>query len=137
MLALTFFAQTSMGMAPSQRAPQISIENQQAALYPSFIGVASVFMNIQNSGKGDDNLLSAKTAIPNTIVELHEVRDGRMTRAGKIHIPPGHTVELKPGGPHIMVFKLPKNIREGDKLTMILFFEKSGEKRLDLKLSKF
>jgi copper(I)-binding protein len=57
-----------------------------------------------------------------------------MVKAGKIRIPSKGIVELKPGGLHIMIFKMPENIKEGHEFKMRLLFERSGERQIDVKL---
>ncbi len=129
-------AGTSMGMGSTPKSPQISIQGQEARLSPAMLGVGSVFMKIENSGNGDDNLLSARAGIPGSVAELHEVRDGRMAKTEKIPIPARSTVELKPKGLHIMIFKMPKDIKDGHEFALYLMFEKSGEKQVPLKFTR-
>lgn len=125
----------AMGMGATPRSPQISIEGQEANLSPAMLGIGSVFMKIVNSGNGSDNLVLAKVSVPNAVVELHDVKDGKMAKIEKIFIPSGSAVELKPGGLHIMIFKLPKDIQEGQEFTLHLVFEKSGEKTVPIKFT--
>ncbi len=99
-----------------------------------FVGVCSVFMKIENAGNGDDALLGARADIPGTFAELHAVRDGKMVKSGRISVPAKGAVELRPGGRHIMIFKMPPDMREGQEFVLLLTFEKSGEKRVTLKL---
>ncbi len=49
----------------------------------------------------------------------------RELKAGLI-IPPGGSVELKPGGNHLMFMDLKQPFKEGDKVTGKLVFEKAG-----------
>lgn len=126
----------AMGMGSAPRIPQIEIEGQEARLSPMMIGVGSIFMKIKNSGSVDDTLINAKVAVSGTITELHDVKDGKMTKIDKIHIPAGSVVELKPKGLHIMVFKMPETIKEDSEITLQLTFEKSGEKQVSVKFLK-
>lgn len=135
-LSIILSAGIAMGMGSTPRVPQIKIEGQEARLSPIMIGVGSIFMKIENTGNGDDTLLKAKTTIPGTITELHDVKEGKMTKRDKIRIPAGDLVELKPGSLHLMVFKMPKSIKEGNEITLQLTFEKSGEKRVPVKFIK-
>jgi copper(I)-binding protein len=117
-------------------SPQIAIAGQEAKLSPVILGVCSIFMRIENSGNGSDNLLSAKVDIPGTITELHDVKDGKMVKREKIPIPAEGVVELRPGSLHIMVFRLPNVMKEDEEVILDLVFEKSGKKRLPVKLKK-
>jgi copper(I)-binding protein len=124
------------GIACTPRPPQIAVERAEVELSPVMLGVGSIFMKIVNTGSGGDELVSARLSIPGTITELHEMKDGRMARVKKIAIPSGTSVVMKPVGPHIMVFMLPKDIREGSEITLSLVFEKTGEKKITAKVTK-
>ena len=45
---------------------------------------------------------------------------------GGVEIRPGATIELRPGGYHIMFLRLKQPLKEGDKLSGTLTFEKAG-----------
>jgi copper(I)-binding protein len=110
------------------RAPRIEISGQKARLSPALLGVCSVFLRIANPGDGDDALVSASVDVPGTVTELHDVREGKMVRSERVIVPARGAVELRPGGLHIMVFKLPGEIGAGSELRLRLVFETSGEK---------
>jgi copper(I)-binding protein len=116
--------------------PVIEIESPEAAISPMLIGVASVFMKINNTGS-EDTLTSARADIEGTVTELHDIKDGKMTKIDSIAIPPDSTVVLRPARFHIMIFKLPKTVKEGDHFRLLLNFKKSGEKAVQLQLTKF
>ncbi len=118
-----------------QKPPDIQAGDIVAVSSPIMRGVVSVFMKISNNG-GRDDLVSAKTDIQGTIVELHDVKDGKMVKVKNIKIPFNGRVEMVPGGLHIMIFKLPDEIKEGSEFTLYLGFEKSGEKAVKLKITK-
>jgi copper(I)-binding protein len=110
------------------RTPHIEISGQRAALFPALVGVCSVFMTIGNSGDGADALVGATVELPGTVTEIHDVREGKMVRSERVVVPARGAVELRPGGLHIMVFKLPREVGAGAELKLRLRFEGSGEK---------
>src|SRR5215831_2542542 len=64
------------------------------------------FLVVTNSGTTPDRLIAAKSPVADK-VEVHEMKmDGNVMRMRAvehgIEIPPGGTVELKPGGLHVM-----------------------------------
>lgn len=132
-LLLMLLTGNLLGMGTSPGLPQISIEGQRANPSPIILGAASVFMVIKNSGRDDDNLIGVRINIPGTVAELHDVKDGKMVKIGKIKIPSQGVVELRPRSLHIMVFKMPGDIMEGSELTLYLIFEKSGEKQIPVR----
>jgi copper(I)-binding protein len=123
----------SLGMGCSPGTPRIVIEEPEAKLSPVMLGVGSIFMKIRNSGNSDDTLLYVAINISGALVELHDMKDGKMMKTERIPIPSGSMAVLRPGGLHIMVFKLPGNISEEQEFTLRLVFEKSGEKMVPVR----
>lgn len=89
-------------------------------------------------GATADRLLSASARISKT-VELHTMEmDGnvmRMRRIEAIDVPAGGTVELKPGGRHVMFMGLLQTLKNGDTFALTLRFEKAGEVKVDVQVS--
>ena len=87
--------------------------------------ITAAYMTIENQTDADIALKSASTEVAQTI-ELHkmELVDGimKMHRVETINIPAGGIAELKPGGYHLMVIGLKKQLREGDRVTIALEF---------------
>lgn len=121
--------------ACSQKPPDIQASDIVALPSPVLKGVVSVFMRISNNG-GKDYLTGARTDINGSIVELHDVKDGKMVKVRSIKIPSEDKLEMIPGGMHIMIFNLPDNIMNGDEINLYLRFEKSGERKVKLKVLK-
>jgi len=108
-------------------APRIAVSGAEAWLSPVVIGACSIFLRIENAGNGGDSLLGARVDVPGAVAELHGVTDGRMVKRDRIPVPANGVLELKPGGLHIMVFRLPKSAVAGYELTLRLTFERTGE----------
>ena len=87
------------------------------------------FMKLINAG-GNDKLLAVSAEVSKT-VELHEMKmEGdvmRMRQVEGIELEAGKTVELKPGGYHVMFIGLKAPLKAGDKFPVKLKFEKAGE----------
>lgn len=116
------------------RAPRIEVGDPEARLSPGLVGACSVFVRIANQGNGGDALLRASVDLPGTVTEIHDVRDGRMVRSERLAIPAHGSLELRPGGPHIMVFQLPREAAAGRELTLRLVFETSGERLTSVRI---
>lgn len=87
---------------------------------------SAIYMKISNSGQQADRLVSAKADVANSI-ELHEtIMEGDVMKmqpvAGGIEVPAGGSVELKPGGLHVMLIGLTKDLNVGDKFPVTLEF---------------
>ena len=94
------------------------------------------FLKLVNGGKAD-RLVSASADISKS-VELHEMKmEGdvmRMRQVDGIALQAGQTVELKPGGYHLMFVGLKAPLKAGDSFPMKLKFEKAGEVTVDVKV---
>lgn len=92
--------------------------------------VTGAFMLVQNTNDQADMLLSAASEAAED-VQIHEttMRDGVMSMAEiyGIEIPAQGHVELKPGGYHIMLIGLKEELKDGDTLTIMLYFQNAGE----------
>lgn len=90
---------------------------------------SAVYMRIVNDGDASDVLLGAESPVASR-VELHEsVREGDMVRmrpVARIEIPARGAVELRPGGLHVMLMGLQRDLMAGTKVPLTLRFERSG-----------
>jgi len=86
------------------------------------------YLTLTNKGPAD-RLLSISANVGER-VELHSMAmEGdvmRMRQVDTIDLPAGRTVELKPGGLHIMLLGLKAPLKAGDTFPMTLTFEKAG-----------
>jgi copper(I)-binding protein len=100
--------------------------------------VAGGFMKITNSGTEADRLIAVSSNVAG-MLQLHEmkVEDGVMKMAeipGGVEIPAGQTVELKPGGLHVMFMGLKAQFKEGETVKAVLTFEKAGTIEVEFKV---
>lgn len=107
------------------------IDHPYTRTTPPSAPVAGGFMKITNNGKEADTLIGGAVDF-SEVVEIHEMPmiDGVMKMRqleGGLDIPPGETVELKPGGYHVMFIKLKKQMIEGEKHKATLTFAKAGD----------
>ena len=88
-------------------------------------------------GATEDRLVSASAAIAGR-VELHSMTmEGdvmRMRQIDNIAVPAGKTVELKPGGLHVMFMDLKTPLQTGSSFPLTLKFQKAGEVKVDVKV---
>ncbi len=94
------------------------------------------YMKLVNGGAAD-RLVSLSADVAKT-VELHEMKmEGdvmKMRQVAGIPLAAGQTVELKPGGYHVMFVGLKAPLKAGDSFPMKLRFEKAGEVTVDVKI---
>lgn len=93
-----------------------------------------VYVTISNTGKEADSLLSASSDAAQTL-ELHETKNEagvmKMRPVQKIGVPAGGKIEMKPGGYHMMLMGLKRDLKPGDKVHVTLKFERGGEVPVD------
>jgi len=135
LLALTFFG--AIAATPQLHAqPAVKVDGAWAR--PTVTGQAGGggFLKI-TGGAAADKLVSASAEVSKS-VELHTmVMEGdvmRMREISAIDVPAGKTVELKPGGLHVMFIGLTKTLKNGDSFPLTLRFEKAGEVKVEMKV---
>jgi copper(I)-binding protein len=116
-------------IADDFQVKSLRVSNPFVRATPPGAKVAGAFMTIRNQGTEADRLLSASSPVAG-LVAIHEmaVEGGMMTmRAVKgIDLKPGATVELQPGGYHVMLEDLKQPLKQGDQISVKLTFEKAG-----------
>lgn len=93
------------------------------------------FMQLKSDA--DARLLSAASPIAG-VVEIHEmVMDGKLMKMNAVpglDLPAGQTVELAPGGYHVMLMDLKQQVKEGDEVPLTLTVENKDGSRATLEV---
>lgn len=97
---------------------------------PGGAKVAGGYLTIENRGATPERLKAAATALA-VKTEIHEmaVSNGVMTMRpieGGLVIAPGSSVQLMPGGTHLMLVGLNTALHQGDEVPVTLSFERAG-----------
>ena len=96
---------------------------------------SGAFMLLQSAT--DARLVSAASPVAG-VVEIHEMKmEGdimRMRAITGLDLPAGSTVELKPGGYHVMLMDLKKPLQDGDMVPLTLTVEGKDGKRSTLEV---
>ena len=91
---------------------------------------AAAYMTIHNMSDTPDSLLGAAAAPFRVMLHESVENDGvaSMVHRDYVPIPVDETIELEPGGLHIMIMGLAdKQMKPGDVVDVILTFERAGE----------
>jgi periplasmic copper chaperone A len=113
----------------------LKISAAWARATPKGASIGGGYMKITNSGAAPDRLVGGSTDAANRF-EVHEmsmdngVMKMRPVSTG-LEIKPGQTVELKPGGYHVMFVGLKQQLKQGDHFNAQLMFEKAGKVDVD------
>ena len=94
-----------------------------------------LFAQLTSAGGG--KLVSVASPLAG-VAEIHEMAmDGnvmKMRAVPAIDLPAGKTVELKPGGYHVMLMDLKQELKAGDAVPVTLVVEGAGGKRESIEL---
>lgn len=135
--AAGLFAASAPALAHDYKVGSIVIERPWARATPVKVGGA--YMTIRNRGTGPDRLVKVASPAAEK-AEIHETRiesgTAMMRATGALELKPGATVELKPGGLHLMLMGLERPLKEGERLKLILTFEKAGTIEVEASVEK-
>jgi len=128
-LALMLFA----GSAWSQ----VEIAEPWIRATPPGAKVAAGYMVIRNKSAQPERLVGGSSPAAAKVETHVQVKDGdilRMREVKGFEIPASGSFELKPGGAHLMLVDPKRPLKEGDKVPVVLKFEKSGEVKVDFEV---
>ena len=106
-------------------ADKITVNDPYVRAVPPVVKTSAAFMQFQNSDAVEHFLVSASTPVAAAVeLHMHTMDDGvmRMRRIAHVHLPPGETISLEPGGLHIMLFDLSAPLNPGDQVPITLTF---------------
>lgn len=101
-------------------------------------GNTAAYLIIDNDKLSQDKLISAECTAANSI-ELHDhINEGGVMKMRPVpHVEIKDKVtEMKPGGLHIMLMNLKQDLKDGEKVSMKLTFEKAGSVNIDFQVKK-
>lgn len=115
--------------SPEYRIGQLKIENPYARATVPGQKAAGGFMKIENKGTADQ-LIAASSPVAGEM-QLHTMTmDGnvmKMREIKVIDVPANGSVELKPGGLHLMFMDIKSPLKAGEAVPVKLKFQKAGE----------
>lgn len=128
-MAIGGMAIGGMAVAETYSAGGLQIGNPWARATPKGSTVTAGYLTITNKGTETDRLIGG-SAVPASRFEVHDTvtENGvaRMRQVTSLEIKPGQTIELKPGGMHVMLMGLKQPLSKGQTVKGTLVFEKAG-----------
>lgn len=110
----------------------IAKEPYVRAVPPGMANTAA-FMRLENGDKSDHVLVGAESPVAK-VVELHtHIHEGgmmMMRKVDKIALPAGKGVDLQPGGLHIMLLGLVKELQPGETVEVTLVYEDGSKSKV-------
>jgi len=122
-------------LSAQSAAAEIIVERPWARASAGAGGNAAVFMTLRNAGGTADRLIGAETPAAGMAgLHGHSRQDNfmRMRPVESIEVPAEATVELAPGGLHVMLMQVKTPLREGDRFALTLQFERGDAVTLEV-----
>jgi copper(I)-binding protein len=129
-LAAALMLIAAPAIAQTYKAGAIQIEQPWARATPKGATIGAGYMKITNTGTEPDRLVGGSVpfaqrvevhsmTMEQGVMKMRELKDG-------LELKPGETVELKPGGYHVMFVDLKEPLTQGEDVTVTLKFAKAG-----------
>ena len=116
----------SSSLFAGSAADNLQAQDAYARAVPPGVSNSAAFLSLTNSSETDHALVAAESDA-SKVVELHThlMEDGmmKMRRVEKIDLPAGETVRLQPGGLHLMLIGLTRQLSPGEDVQIKLVFE--------------
>lgn len=105
--------------------------------HPTTAATSAIYMTLVNGGDRPQKLVAVRTPVAKA-VELHETRiEGQVARMRPVEgveIPPHGRVQLAPGGLHVMLIGLTRDLKPGDHFPATLRFEDGSEVAVEVEV---
>ena len=98
---------------------------------------AAGYMTISNKSAQPERLVGGSSEAAAKVRTHVSVKDGDIVRMREVKgydIPAKGSFELKPNGSHLMLVDIKRPLKEGDKVPVLLRFEKAGEVKVDFEV---
>ena len=98
---------------------------------------AAGYMTIRNASPQPERLVGGSSEAAAKVQTHVSIKDGDIMRMREVKgydIPAKGTFELKPNGSHLMLVDLKQPLKEGEKVPVVLKFEKAGEVKVDFEV---
>lgn len=119
----------ALGLASTAALAQVSVSDPWVRGTVESQMATGAFMRL--TAATDARLLGARSPVAG-IVELHEMalenNVMRMREISRLDLPAGRTVELRPGGYHVMLLDLKRTLKPGEEVPITLDIEQGGKR---------
>jgi copper(I)-binding protein len=131
LLGCVLIASAGSAFAEDYSIGSLQIGNPWTRATPKGAAVAGAYLTISNKGNAPDRLIGGSSPVADRFEVHNMVMDGGVAKMrpvqGGLEVKPGETVELKPGGLHVMLTGLKEPLVAGQKIKGTLEFEKAGK----------
>lgn len=136
--ACGLLAAAGSALAHGYKVGGLEIGHPWARATPKAAPVGGGYLTVRNTGSTDDRLVAVEAGVSSK-VEIHEMSmDGGVMKMRALDqglpVPAGETVELKPGGYHVMFIGLAAPFEAGKAFKGKLVFEKAGPVEVEFQI---
>jgi len=135
--ALAALAAPPPALAHDSKVGNIVVSKPWARATTAKVGGA--YVTLRNTGRTADRLVKVASPAAEKS-EIHETKtDGgtaTMRPVEGVELKPGATVALRPGGLHVMLMSLGAPLKQGERLKLVLTFEKAGTVEVEAPIEK-
>jgi len=133
-LAAAALTLTSPAFGQNATTDTLEITGAFARATAPMAKAGAAFMTIRSLGAADRLVGFSTDACNRPELHTHIENDGimQMRQVEAVEIPAGGVAELKPGGYHLMMIDLNRQLVEGETVTLTLKFENAGEVTLEV-----
>lgn len=119
------------GCGSESAEPAIEVGDAWARATVAGQGSTAAYFTLRNGG-GADQLIGVASSAGRASIHSTATDDGiaRMRALDRLQVPARSTVELKPGGTHLMISGLTRPLEPGRSLVLELDFARSGSRRV-------
>jgi len=116
---------------------QVQVVKAWTRATPPGASVAAGYLLLKNNAASADRLISVSSAAAARVETHVTVRDGSISRMREVKgydIPAGGSLELKPGGAHLMFVDMKAPFKQGGKIAATLRFQRAGEVKAEFEV---
>jgi copper(I)-binding protein len=126
---------TCVAFAHSYKQGDIQIGHIWARATAPGMTTAAIYVPLLNTGKEQDKLTGASSDIAENVMIHENINDNgikKMRMLDSVVLEPNKPVSLRPGGIHLMVTGLKRQLKESETFPLTLQFEKAGAAKVDV-----
>jgi copper(I)-binding protein len=118
---------------------QVEIERPWIRATAPGVKIAAGYLTVRNKSSSADRLVGGTSPVAARVETHVHIKDGDVLRMREVkgyEVPANGTLELKPGGAHLMFVEVKQPLKEGDKVPVTLRFERAGEITLNFDVGR-
>jgi copper(I)-binding protein len=116
---------------------QVEVEKPWIRATAPGVKIAAGYLTVRNKSPSPDRLVGGSSPVAARVETHVHIKDGEILRMREVKgydIPASGSFELRPGGAHLMLVDLKGPLKGGDKVPVVLKFERAGEVKVDFEV---